>query len=122
MNLDLQLGLWVCRELAFLYTIAPLGLRGEQAREDPATGDAQPTEKRYVGFRGFGHANLQQAPKVVDLMERDSIGVVVVMCAVVSGANDVEHVVTVEFANPHIGNRSAGLIAHVISPDRPLTG
>jgi hypothetical protein len=35
-------------------------------------------------------------PKVADLMERNPIGIVKVMRAVISGANDVDNVVIVE--------------------------
>jgi hypothetical protein len=35
-------------------------------------------------------------PKVADLMKRNPIGIVKVMRAVISGANDVDNVVTVE--------------------------
>ena len=40
--------------------------------------------------------NLQQASEVADLMERNPVGVVVVVCAVIGGANDVENVIAVE--------------------------
>ena len=49
-----------------------------------------------LGFTFSVQPNLQQMPKVADLMDGDPIGIVVVMRAVVSGANDVENVVAVE--------------------------
>ena len=40
--------------------------------------------------------SLQQTSKVADLMERNPIGIVIVMRAVIGGANDVENVVAIE--------------------------
>ena len=50
----------------------------------------------WLGFAVPVQPNLQQAPEVADLMERNPIGIVIVMCTVVSRANDVEDIVTVE--------------------------
>ena len=55
-----------------------------------------PTYGIVLGFTVSVQPNLQQASEVVDLMECDSIGIVIVVRAIVSGADDVENVVAVE--------------------------
>ena len=49
-----------------------------------------------LGFTVSVQPNLQQTPKIVDLMECDPIGIVIVVCGIIRGANDVENVVAIE--------------------------